>query len=82
MKNLIQFFCFYSIYSPDSLYNAETSWYKEIKHYCRNVPIILVANKIDIRNDIEALQKAQCLQQVSQNIFSYQLNSNSVLFSL
>ena len=69
LKNLIHITCFYYISSPDSLYNAETSWYKEIKHYCRNVPIILVANKIDIRNDIEALQKAQCLQQVSQNIF-------------
>ena len=38
----------------------------------------MVANKIDIRNDIEALQKAQCLQQVSRNEFQYQLKSTII----
>ncbi|KAK3566497.1 hypothetical protein QTP86_034003 [Hemibagrus guttatus] len=42
--------CF-SIDSPDSLENIPEKWTPEVKHFCPNVPIILVGNKKDQRND-------------------------------
>ena len=36
--------CF-SIDSPDSLENIPEKWTPEVKHFCPNVPIILVGNK-------------------------------------
>ncbi|CAH8449268.1 unnamed protein product [Schistosoma turkestanicum] len=41
----------YSIDSPDSLENISEKWAPEIKHFCPNVPIILVGNKKDLRDD-------------------------------
>ncbi|KII75019.1 Transforming protein RhoA [Thelohanellus kitauei] len=43
----------YSIDSPDSLENVAEKWVPEVKHFCPNVPIILVGNKKDLRNDEE-----------------------------
>uniref|UniRef100_H3BEQ9 Ras homolog family member Ca n=1 Tax=Latimeria chalumnae TaxID=7897 RepID=H3BEQ9_LATCH len=42
--------CF-SIDSPDSLENIPEKWTPEVKHFCPCVPIILVGNKKDLRND-------------------------------
>ncbi|KAL0148052.1 hypothetical protein M9458_056667 [Cirrhinus mrigala] len=42
--------CF-SVDSPDSLENIPERWAPEVKHFCPNVPVILVANKKDLRND-------------------------------
>nr|XP_055113252.1 transforming protein RhoA-like isoform X2 [Symphalangus syndactylus] len=42
--------CF-SIDSPDSLENIPKKWTPEVKYFCPNVPIILVGNKKDLRND-------------------------------
>lgn len=42
--------CF-SMDSPDSLENIPEKWTPEVKHFCPNVPIILVGNKRDLRND-------------------------------
>lgn len=42
--------CF-SIDSPDSLDNIPEKWTPEVKHFCPNIPIILVGNKKDLRND-------------------------------
>ncbi|KAL3311549.1 GTP-binding protein Rho1 [Cichlidogyrus casuarinus] len=42
--------CF-SIDSPDSLLNVREKWLPEVKHFCPNVPIALVANKKDLRKD-------------------------------
>jgi len=42
--------CF-SIDNPDSLQNIPEKWSPEVKHFCPNVPIILVGNKKDLRND-------------------------------
>lgn len=41
----------FSIDSPDSLENIPEKWTPEVKHFCPNVPIILVGNKKDLRND-------------------------------
>jgi len=42
--------CF-SIDSPDSLENIPEKWTPEVRHFCPNVPIILVGNKTDLRTD-------------------------------
>ncbi|XP_075430213.1 transforming protein RhoA-like isoform X1 [Ascaphus truei] len=42
--------CF-SIDNPDSFENITEKWTPEVKHFCPNVPIILVGNKKDLRND-------------------------------
>ncbi|XP_017267398.1 rho-related GTP-binding protein RhoB [Kryptolebias marmoratus] len=42
--------CF-SVDSPDSLVNISEKWVPEVQHFCPNVPIILVANKKDLRGD-------------------------------
>ncbi|XP_072038264.1 ras-like GTP-binding protein RHO [Amphiura filiformis] len=42
--------CF-SIDNPDSLENIPEKWTPEVKHFCPNVPVILVGNKKDLRND-------------------------------
>ncbi|KAK7499600.1 hypothetical protein BaRGS_00009252 [Batillaria attramentaria] len=42
--------CF-SVDSPDSLENIPEKWNPEVRHFCPNVPIILVGNKKDLRND-------------------------------
>ncbi|KAI4823486.1 hypothetical protein KUCAC02_012069 [Chaenocephalus aceratus] len=42
---------FEKLYSPDSLENIPEKWTPEVKHFCPNVPIILVGNKKDLRND-------------------------------
>ncbi len=47
--------CF-SIDSPDSLENIPEKWNPEVKHFCPNVPVVLIGNKKDLRND-EATKK-------------------------
>ncbi|XP_059188521.1 rho-related GTP-binding protein RhoA-B-like [Centropristis striata] len=42
--------CF-SFDSPDSLENIPERWIPEVKHFCPNVPIILVGTKKDLQND-------------------------------
>uniref|UniRef100_A0A3B4WB55 Ras homolog family member B n=1 Tax=Seriola lalandi dorsalis TaxID=1841481 RepID=A0A3B4WB55_SERLL len=52
--------CF-SVDSPDSLENIPEKWVPEVKHFCPNVPIILVANKKDLRNDENGMSTSICL---------------------
>nr|CDS20255.1 transforming protein RhoA [Echinococcus granulosus] len=54
--------CF-SIDSPDSLENISEKWTAEVKHFCPNVPIILVGNKKDLRNDERALAELSKFRQ-------------------
>ena len=42
--------CF-SIDNPESLANVLNKFTPEVRHFCPNVPIILVGNKKDLRND-------------------------------
>ncbi|XP_064649103.1 ras-like GTP-binding protein Rho1 [Lineus longissimus] len=48
--------CF-SVDNPDSLDNIEEKWLPEIKHYCPKVPIVLVGNKKDLRNDSNVIRE-------------------------
>jgi small GTP-binding protein len=40
----------YSIASPASLQNCREKWMPELKHHCPNTPVLLVANKLDLRS--------------------------------
>ena len=42
--------CF-SVDSRDSLENIQAKWVPEVHHFCPNVPFLLIATKIDLRND-------------------------------
>lgn len=48
----------YSIDNRDSMENVEEKWIPEVRHFCPNVPIILIGNKKDLRNDMENLIKS------------------------
>ncbi len=39
--------CF-SIDSPDSLENIPEKWNPEVKHFCPNVPVVLIGKKIKL----------------------------------
>ena len=54
--------CF-SINSPDSLKNIPKKWTPEVKQFCPNVPIILVGNKKDLRNDPNTIKELGKLKQ-------------------
>uniref|UniRef100_A0A2K6SA34 Ras homolog family member C n=1 Tax=Saimiri boliviensis boliviensis TaxID=39432 RepID=A0A2K6SA34_SAIBB len=57
--------CF-SINSPDSLENIPEKWTPEVKHFCPNVPIILVGNKKDLKQDEHTRRE---LAKMKQDIF-------------
>lgn len=48
--------CF-SIDNPDSLENIREKWTPEVRHFCPKVPIILVGNKKDLRNDAQTIRE-------------------------
>ena len=54
--------CF-SVDSPDSLENIPEKWTPEVKHFCPNVPIILVGNKKDLRNDPNTIKELSKMKQ-------------------
>jgi len=60
--------CF-SIDSPDSLENIPEKWTPEVRHFCPNVPIILVGNKKDLRNDSNTIKE---LSKMKQQPVSYE----------
>ena len=54
--------CF-SIDSPESLANVLKRWTPEVKHFCPDVPIILVGHKKDLRNDENVKRELSKLKQ-------------------
>ena len=42
--------CF-GIDNPDSLENITEKWQPEVRHFCPRVPVVLVGNKKDLRQD-------------------------------
>lgn len=54
--------CF-SIDSPDSLENIPEKWTPEVRHFCPSVPIILVGNKKDLRNDTSTIRELGKMKQ-------------------
>ena len=60
-------FIFAPFFSTDTLANVEENWIKEVRHYCRKVPIILVGNKIDIRTDPQVIKELAANNKVSKD---------------
>ncbi|XP_035994258.1 rho-related GTP-binding protein RhoA-C-like [Fundulus heteroclitus] len=54
--------CFY-VDNPDSLENILKKWSPEVKHFCPNVPIILVGLNKDLRNDDQTRRKLAITKQ-------------------
>lgn len=54
---------FWLLVSP-SLENIPEKWTPEVKHFCPNVPIILVGNKKDLRNDDHTRRELAKMKQV------------------
>lgn len=54
--------CF-GIDQPDSLENIPEKWTPEVKHFCPNVPIILVGNKKDLRQDHNTINELSKMKQ-------------------
>lgn len=47
----------YSIDSPDSLENVPEKWVPEVRHFCPNVPFVLVGCKCDLRDDQKTIDE-------------------------
>lgn len=54
--------CF-SVDSPESLRIIPEKWYPEVKHFCPDVPIILISNKSDLKNDQYTLDELRAQNQ-------------------
>ncbi|ODM96509.1 Ras-like GTP-binding protein Rho1 [Orchesella cincta] len=54
--------CF-AVDAPDSLENVAEKWSPEIQYYCRDIPVILVGNKMDLRDDPNTIHKLSKKQQ-------------------
>ncbi len=50
------FLACFSLISPTSFDHIEHKWYPEIIHHCPTVPILLVGNKLDLRDDPGIIQ--------------------------
>jgi small GTP-binding protein len=46
----------FSVSYPPSAQNVITKWNPEVRHYCGQCPVILVACKIDLRTDSEVIE--------------------------
>lgn len=51
--------------------NIPEKWTPEVKHFCPNVPIILVGNKKDLRNDEHTRRELAKMKQVPRYLFLY-----------
>jgi len=54
--------CF-SVDSPDSLENVPEKWVPEVRHFCPNVPFLLVGCKMDLRNDPTTIKELAKMKQ-------------------
>lgn len=59
----------FSIDAPESLDNVEARWSPEVKHFSPKVPVLLVGNKKDLRNDPDTIE---VLRERRQSPVSYQ----------
>lgn len=48
--------CF-AVDSPDSLDNVQEKWIAEVRHFCPNLPVILVGCKKDLRRDQRVIEE-------------------------
>lgn len=55
--------CF-DVTNPNSFENVLIKWFPEVKHFCRDVPVILIGCKTDLRKDKECARKLKAMNQV------------------
>lgn len=55
--------CF-DVTNPNSFENVLIKWFPEVKHFCREVPVILIGCKTDLRKDKECARKLKAMNQV------------------
>ncbi|KAB5543703.1 hypothetical protein PHYPO_G00082590 [Pangasianodon hypophthalmus] len=51
----------YDVTNPTSYDNVLIKWYPEVNHFCRDVPVILIGCKTDLRKDKEKMRKLRAL---------------------
>ncbi|KAM9456639.1 rho-related GTP-binding protein RhoF [Clarias gariepinus] len=51
----------YDVTNPTSYENVLIKWYPEVNHFCRDVPVILIGCKTDLRMDKEKMRKLRSL---------------------
>lgn len=61
--------------------NIPEKWTPEVKHFCPNVPIILVGNKKDLRNDDHTRRELAKMKQVAPCLCSTALLKAAALKS-
>lgn len=60
------------------LENIPEKWTPEVKHFCPNVPIILVGNKKDLRNDEHTRRELAKMKQVLYlGVFGFCVKGNT-----
>ncbi|XP_041974228.1 ras-like GTP-binding protein RhoL [Aricia agestis] len=69
----------YSVASRPSYENVTIKWYPELKHFATNVPIVLVATKIDLRSSQEDVVTTHEGKQLKKRIRAAQFVECSAL---
>lgn len=71
LKQLNYLFVYASrLWSLSITENIPEKWTPEVKHFCPNVPIILVGNKKDLRNDEHTRRELAKMKQVPDFLLS------------
>ncbi|KAM9821196.1 rho-related GTP-binding protein RhoF [Neosynchiropus ocellatus] len=54
--------CF-DVTNPTSFDNVMIKWHPEVRHFCRDIPVILIGCKTDLRKDRECTRKLKAMNQ-------------------
>lgn len=54
--------CF-DVTNPTSFENVLIKWFPEVRHFCRDIPVILIGCKTDLRKDKECTRKLKAMNQ-------------------
>uniref|UniRef100_A0A6B2LJU2 Uncharacterized protein n=1 Tax=Arcella intermedia TaxID=1963864 RepID=A0A6B2LJU2_9EUKA len=55
--------CLFSVVDPVSFGRVKEKWYPEVQHYCSYSPVLLVGNKVDLREDVRTIEKLDSMGQ-------------------
>ncbi|CAL8280933.1 rho-related GTP-binding protein RhoF isoform X1 [Gadus morhua] len=53
----------YDVTNPTSFENVLIKWHPELKHFCKDIPVILIGCKTDLRKDKERIRKLKAVDQ-------------------
>lgn len=53
----------FSIVNPASFENVRAKWFPEVSHHCPNTPIVLTGTKLDLRDDVDTIEKLSAKKQ-------------------